>query len=293
MEKIPAILSLNESTNHFDALRRAPTSYPTEHADFINFLENHDLTISTEGIDRYLTELGTRTRRDREGREVGYSASWFNQRVKAVKETVRFALIYTDLISGQKYAVEQYLQTLRTRKPKAGISKAERVPNDGEVDALVEYADLRLALMIRFLAESGCRISEMLSAEVSKSRRGTRITRVEVSGKGGRTRDLRLRTRLFDDIIEEFEGARWLFEHDGRQYSRISVTNRIKALAERTIGKPVSAHMLRHYRGTKLSVELGISKAADALGHTDIRTTKAFYDHTRITDEEFERTLES
>ena len=51
------------------------------------------------------------------------------------------------------------------------------------------------------------------------------------------------------------------------------------------------AHMLRHYRGTRLSEELGISKAADELGHADIRTTKNFYDHTRLTDDEFEASL--
>ena len=92
--------------------------------------------------------------------------------------------------------------------------------------------------------------------------------------------------------METFQGKRWIFEHNGKQYSRISTTNRIKILAEKTIGKPVTAHMIRHYRGTVLSEKLGISKAASELGHASISTTKRFYDHTSVSDEEFLKSLE-
>ena len=275
-----------------EALRKAPTSYKIERDDFIDYLEKEGMAVGEEGIEQYLTDCGGRTRGDREGNEVSFSASWFNQRVKAIKETVRYALDHTGLPNGRRYAVEKYLQGVKTRKPKAGISKAERVPTGEEVERLIDAADPRLALMIRFLVETGARISEMLSAEIGNARCGERLTRIEITGKGGKTRDLRLRTGLYDGVREEFEGARWLFEHGGRQYSRVSVTMRIKIVAERVIGKAVTAHMLRHYRGTRVSEELGISKAADVLGHADIRTTKMFYDHSRVTDEEFERTLE-
>jgi hypothetical protein len=50
--------------------------------------------------------------------------------------------------------------------------------------------------------------------------------------------------------------------------------------------------MIRHYRGTVLSEKLGISKASSELGHSDIRPTKKFYDHTKVSDEEYLATLE-
>jgi integrase len=50
--------------------------------------------------------------------------------------------------------------------------------------------------------------------------------------------------------------------------------------------------MFRHYRGTALSEKLGINKASSKLGHADIRTTKRFYDHSVISDEEFLSSLE-
>ena len=91
---------------------------------------------------------------------------------------------------------------------------------------------------------------------------------------------------LFERICEEFSG-RLLFEHSGKPYSRVSTTNRIRQLAERTIGKSVTAHMIRHYRGTLLSERYGISKAASELGHMNIRNTKQYYDHSELGDDEF------
>ena len=46
-------------------------------------------------------------------------------------------------------------------------------------------------------------------------------------------------------------------------------------------------------RGTVLSVKLGISKASSELGHSDIRTTKRFYDHSEVSDDEFQSTLDN
>ena len=279
--------------NIWAVLRKIETPYLVELNQFVDFLDTGGFEIGKKGIEAYLLELDRKKRIGRKGEEVSYSASWYNQHLKAVKQAVRYALDHSpELTNGQKYQVKKYLQEKKLRKVKAGISKIERVPTSEELSILIQEADLRLRLMIEFLVETGCRISEMLGAEIGQARRALRITRITILGKGERSRDIRCRTDLYDRIREVFKGKRYLFEHGGRQYSRISVTNRIKDLAEKKIGKSVTAHMLRHYRGTVLSEKLGISKAASELGHADIRTTKRFYDHTKITDEEFLNSLE-
>jgi integrase len=118
------------------------------------------------------------------------------------------------------------------------------------------------------------------------ARRGDRITYISVTGKGGE-RQLRIPSSLYDSIRQTFAGDVYLFEHNGHQYSRVSVTNRIRQLSERTISKGVTAHLLRHYRGTLLSERFGISKASSELGHKNISVTKAYYDHSRLSDGEF------
>ena len=275
----------------FDALRHIETPYRAEVDEFVAYLEEHGYGFGEDGIEAYLGSLSARKRIDRSGKEVSFSASWYNQRLKAVKQAVRYLLDHSpELTNGQRYSIEKYLQTKRQKKTKEGISKTERVPTQDEIEILIDQADTRLALMIAFLAQTSCRVSEMLSAERGKARRGPRITYVEIEGKGGITRDLKCSTALCDRICDEFEGT-LLFEHSQKAYSRISTTNRIKQLAERTIGKTVTAHMIRHYRGTVLSEKFGISKAASELGHKNIRNTKQYYDHSELAEDEFLESL--
>ena len=280
--------NLEKRRDLLDALRRIETPYRREVDEFIDYLADHNLSLTEAGIDAYLQSLADRKRRDRSGREASFSASWYNQRLKAVKQAVRYLLDHSpELTNGQRYTIEKYLQTKGQKKTKEGISKIERVPTQEEMGVLIREADSRLALMIEFLAQTSCRVSEMLSTETGKARRGPRITYIEIEGKGGITRDLKCSTLLYDRVLEEFQGGALLFEHGGKPYSRISTTNRIKQLAERIIGKPVTAHMIRHYRGTVLSEKYGISKAASGLGHKNIRNTKQYYDHSELGEDEF------
>jgi len=278
----------------FAALRQLNSPYRRQIDDFIDFLVKHaHRSFSKATIQSYLVHQEHRTRMGRKGEKVTYSASWHNQRLKAVKYVIRYLIEHSpDITNGNRYQIEKYLISLKPKKTRAGIGKIERVPNHEEVAVLVQSADVRLGLMIEFLAETGCRVSEMLSAEIGNARRGDRVTRIGIIGKNGKARDLRCQTALFLRIEQTFQGTRFLFEHHSGRYSRISVTNRIRILAESTIRKPVTAHMLRHYRGTALSQAFGISKASTELGHADIRTTKLFYDHTSLADEEFLKSLE-
>jgi integrase len=282
---------LEKRTTVLDALRRIQTPYRKEVDEFVDYLTEHQTGLTEESIDQSLESLSNRTRRDRSGKEVSFSASWYNQRLKAVKQAVRYLLDHSpELTNGQRYTIEKYLQKQGQKKSKEGISKAERVPTQKEIETLIREADSRLSLMIEFLAQTSCRVSEMLAAETGKARKSPRITYIEIQGKGGITRDLKCSTDLYERIEKEFHG-RLLFEHSGKPYSRISTTNRIKQLAERTIGKAVTAHMIRHYRGTVLSDKYGISKAASELGHQNIRNTKQYYDHSELGEEEFLESL--
>ncbi len=86
----------------FDMLRHIPSAYPKEVQRFAKYLEENGLGL--EGAGTFLKSLESETRIDREGKEVSYSASWHNQHVKAVKESVRDALDHAPgLSNGQKW----------------------------------------------------------------------------------------------------------------------------------------------------------------------------------------------
>ena len=147
----------------FDMLRDILTAYPKEVQGFAKYLEENGLGL--EGAGAFLKSLEFSTRIDREGKEVGYSASWYNQHVKAVKQAVRYALEHAlELSNGQRWAVEKHLKNLKLKKVEPGIGKVERVPDAGEVRTLIEKADRRLALMIEFLAQTGCLLRRYLNS---------------------------------------------------------------------------------------------------------------------------------
>ena len=275
-----------------EVLREAGGPYAPQVRVFVEYLEGVEPDLR-KGIRAYLEELKLKKRIDRLGRKVSYSPAWWNQNLKALKWAVRYLLDHSPTLSiPERWAVEQELKKLKRRAPKVGIAKAERVPTAEELKTLEEKADPRLSLMIRFLEATSCRVSEMLHSEVGKARRGAKITYLEIAGKKGKTRDLRLSTPLYDAIRAEFKGAALLFEHSGRGYNRVAVTNRIRELSARTIGKEVTAHLIRHHRGTVLSEKFGISKAASELGHSSIATAKMFYDHGRLSDAEYLQSVE-
>ena len=270
-----------------EVLRDAAGPYAPQVRAFVEYLGGAGLDLK-DGITTYLEELKGKSRIDRSGRKVSYSPAWWNQQMKALKWSVRHFLDHSPALTiPERWAVEQELKKLKRRAPKVGIAKAERVPTAVELKTLEEKADPRLSLMIRFLEATSCRVSEMLGAEVGKARPGARITYLEIAGKKGKTRDLRLPTLLYNAILGEFKGAVLLFEHSGRGYSRVAVTNRIRELSARTISKEVTAHLIHHHRGTVLSERFGISKAASELGHSSIATTKMFYDHSKLSDTEY------
>ena len=288
-------MDLVRSTREADLLRKTKTPYHRELAEFASFLEQTGKPIGPEAIEDYLGSLRQRKRVTPTGAKVSYSASWYNQRVKAVKAAARWVLdhwpaSWPQLTAEERAEAREYLSRLRMAKPKVGIGKGERVPTKKEIDLAVSRADRRLALIIRFLEQSGARISEALGAEVGRARREVRRTFIEVVGKGGKARDLKIETWLFDEIRATFQGRHYLFEHDGRPYSRVATTTRIRDLFEKATGKAVSAHMLRHYRGTRLSDELGISKASKELG-IKVSTCGAYYDHTTVSEGEWFRAL--
>jgi len=218
-------------------------------------------------------------------------ASSYNQHLKAVKSIIRYAAEHSDMTEAQRYKLEMHLSKLKPRKQHGGIKKVEAVPTPEEVVELIEKAPAKLSLVIRFLWESSSRISEALGAEHRNARVSGDIVYIKIVGKGGKERTIKITEDLYRRINATFAGSRYIFENHGHSYNRTTMTTQIRRHAEATIGKKTSAHMIRHARGTLISDRLGISKAAEELGHSDIRVTKRFYDHTEVSEDEYKKLL--
>ena len=79
----------------------------------------------------------------------------------------------------------------------------------------------------------------------------------------------------------------YLFEHHGRPYSRISVTNRIKHESLKILGREVSARQLRHtWAAIQIKRGRGVSAVAAVLGHADPGLTARMYPEGELKPEE-------
>lgn len=165
-----------------------------------------------------------------------------------------------------------------------------------------ELTRLRNRALLHTLAESGGRISEVLSLNVDDFpsrylKAGTpEVVRVRVQGKGGHAYPLRLLDALpaIRDYIDAREadlraergGKIPLFinhspAHAGRRMSRYSAWQVVQAAARALGLATIHPHDFRHWRATQLiNAGVPLDVVQDYLGHRSVETTRVFYAKT-------------
>jgi len=109
---------------------------------------------------------------------------------------------------------------------------------------------------------------------------------IEVIGKGGKARKVRIPRKLYDEIRTTFDGKKWLFEtENGSPYDRSYISHMIERQSKRAIGRMVGTHALRHSAATALISKTNkVQAVSEYLGHSDPATTLRFYVHESLTD---------
>ena len=194
--------------------------------------------------------------------------------------------------------VDELLTYYKRLRPPRSLARVDR--NDPRFKRW-ELTRLRNHAVVWALAESGGRVSEVLSLNLSDlAPRDLEppydsVIRLQVVGKGQHEYQLRLNRTL--PAIADYIRARGadlravggkvpLFvSHDpraeGKRMSRTAVW-RIITTAARGLGlRPIHPHDLRHWRATQL-VNAGqpLDVVQDYLGHRSVETTRAYYART-------------
>lgn len=177
----------------------------------------------------------------------------------------------------------------RLRKPTADPQQVRRW----------ELTRLRNRALLYSLAETGGRISEVLSLNISdfpvRYLTKQEVLRVEVVGKGSHSYYLRFYDAL--PAIKAYIDARGpdlkvsgskvpLFvshdvRYDGSRMSRV-IAWRVVQRAARALGLGnITPHDFRHWRATQLiNAGHSLDVVQDYLGHRSVETTRAYYAHT-------------
>ncbi len=193
--------------------------------------------------------------------------------------------------------IEELIYYYDTLEPPKALQKPDV---DAERIKRWELTRLRNRALLHTLAETGGRISEVLSLNLAdfpeRYLQKREVLRVEVLGKGGHNYYL----RFFDSLpaIREYIHARGanlkantrgdipvFISHDARfdgtRMSRI-VAWRIVQRAARALGlHSITPHDFRHWRATQLiNAGHSLDVVQDYLGHRSVETTRAYYAHT-------------
>ncbi len=258
--------------------------YRLDVKQFIGFVREKKLTI-VEGLGQYAKWLDE----DHDGKR--YSPATVNRKIAAAKSRVRYAFkhsAYADSLR-KKHQLEDVVKAVKLKTIDTIAVPTTKVLSFDQVKKLVEGTkDKTVRLMVAFLCGTGVRVSEMLGIRLSDIKTGRgEFVQVRIVGKGAKERMVHVKKEFIDRTRKHFNGSTYLFEHQGRRFNRISVTNRIKHEALKAIGREVTAHQLRHTWAT-IQIRRGrdVKAVAAVLGHSDPGLTLRMYDKTGLKPEE-------
>lgn len=267
--------------------------YTCDTALILRTVRAHGIDLfSDTGLEELRDHLVNDEQRDRHtGRRFRYAPRSVNKFLAVTKSRIR-DIMNSDVrfTIGQQFQSERIIESVKGVTVQDGLDN-RKLLTPAEVQAIIDGCPEGLRLIVRFLASTGCRISEALGIHLGDVSRVKGIYYIRVIGKGrggGKVRTVNCKRELVDEIRAHFKGTSYLFEHNGKPFSRIYVTQRISAVAMRTINRShVSAHCLRHAYATRYLEEHPekLPKLSRYLGHASISTTQ-IYTHVSMSAEE-------
>ncbi len=258
--------------------------YRLDVKQFIEFVKNRKFFI-VDGLEQYAKWL------DDGGNGRRYSPATINRKIAAAKNRIRYAFRHSEYAADlqRKYQLLDVLKSVPLKKINSFPVPQEKLLNVNEARLLVERTkDGTVRLMATFLVGTGVRVSEMLGIRLSDIRSGKgAFAEVRVIGKALRERKIHVKKELVERIKKHFQSTTFLFEHQGKPFNRISVTNRIKHEALRTIGREVTAQQLRHtWAAIQIQRGKDVHAVAAVLGHADPGVTARMYTRTTLEPQE-------
>jgi len=258
--------------------------YRLDVKQFIGFVRERKLPI-VEGFKEYAAWI----EEEHEGKR--YSPATINRKLTAARSRVRYAFKHSAFAADlrRRYQLEEILKTAKLKKIGAAAVPSSKVLDIEEARKLVKQVkDTTVKLMVTFLVRTGVRVSEMLRLELTDlgaAKDG--LVPVRVTGKGGKERTIHVKDDFVERLRGHFRGTTYLFEHNGKRYNRISVTNRIKHEALRTLGREVTAQQLRHtWAAIQIKRGRSVNAVAALLGHSNPAYTALMYPETGLKPEE-------
>ncbi len=247
--------------------------------------------ISTQVIkdffDHLLKDNNKYERRNRAATLHGYKSAIKKSVSKTFKMTME-----------EKVAFELFFRKIKL--PRA--AKSIKFISIEDLQTLIKEAEPRISLFLKFLVNSGLRISEMINIKnadlmLSSDKKDYSVYIIGKGNKEGYVHGLPV--SLIEEIRNTFAGREYLFEREKKskrpnentenelQYTRRQMYFLIEKASLEILGKRINPHMTRHTCGRILMDKLkDVNKVQDRLRHSSVRTTIENYLTTKISRED-------
>jgi len=273
-----------EIVDKYQQLERHKGTYGYSAQAFIDYLRENKMPVSDTSVESYIATL------QQEIHDSGISASTYNSRVSSMKNIIKRFFMEDRGLTREKYInICKFLDEVKPMKRERTVDR-DTVPTLEQYEKFIaECPDTTVKLVVTFLGYTGCRISEALGVLLSDVKTNHKFATITIRGKRFKERKIKISMKLLDEIKAHFKGKKWLFEHTGKQYSRSSMSARIKLHTLKILGTEFSAHMWRHYFAT-LHIGEGQSYSAVGryMGHSNPSTTLDIYSHDTLSYEDLE-----
>jgi integrase/recombinase XerD len=244
-------------------------SYTTTGKQLNYFLEKNELPLNIDSINSFLN-----------------SNSWNPNTINLKRQAIFNILKNQNFgdISAKELHVIQYAMTEEFKKIKR-IKTSQHITRDEyltqeQIYKIMEFTrNKRYHLIIEFLFQTGCRISEMIDIEMKDIiLNGT--AKIRVVGKGNKERVVYAKKDLVEDITRHFKSTKYLFQTKNEtKLNRIRISTDVKKIGKKA-GYTISPHTFRHSCAMHLKAK---GKSADYiqkyLGHSKVSITMEHYFH--------------
>lgn len=266
----------------FTKLANIEDDYYYETKELLNFLQARKLSFNPEGVKHWIESLKAAVK------------CWelkpnsYNKKLSMLSRRLRSLFAGSDscLDSKAQDALKAYLVSLYDERydlEENAPVKEEKLLSAEEINKLIEAAPPKFGLMFSFLAQTGVRISEALTAAYSRTRELPDRVGATVLGKGRRVREVFITPKLFRIIKETFEGTTFLFENHGHPYDRKHIGNELRKLSRAVLKRTVTPHMFRHsFISQSFTKGVGADVIARYVGHKNPVITQQVYNHHTV-----------
>ncbi|OED36590.1 hypothetical protein AB834_02845 [PVC group bacterium (ex Bugula neritina AB1)] len=220
--------------------------------------------------------------------DTGLAPSTVSTHIYRLKGAIRNLIERSsELTQGQKFAIEQVLKKVKAPRPSSKAIDTDKVLTSYEIELLCESLPPSVASICKFLAITGCRISESLSVKISDIQIEADIANVRILGKGDKYRIVKLPSQFILDVKEGRESGFLFSTATGKQQDRRYIHRVIARYGKKLFFKSISPHSLRHSFATSKIKQTGKIKAVSQyLGHSSSSITLDMYTHESLSNQE-------